>query len=301
MDSSTFVKGLVQTLDRREVINAINTVYTETDEFTLPIIESIMEDASIADVIERTPTMTQLGAAIKREVRYDGLLSLFKLSLEGVKSQLDVIKALAKTNIGTKVAVETVTFNQATMLQYVEYMGFYTRYLRRALLVALGEINASKGSVTRSSWTKGDMEWLNVTRADFAQLSRVVLIKDSEFTRLLKSIPDIEISEAASDAARAVVSGRLDPLRLRNMKAAINPLFSLGKVFAEFQVFVYRLAKEEKQALELRLQEIKELEAGGKANPKMQRYIQQTEERIAKYSYQIEKFEDDANFDRDAA
>ncbi|MNC28989.1 hypothetical protein D3C75_772210 [compost metagenome] len=73
---------------------------------------------------------------------------------------------------------------------------------------------------------------------------------------------------------------------------------SLGKALAEWQVNRYRPGKEDLAALQMRLQEMRELQASGKASPAVQKAIGRLEERIGKLDAKLNEIEEEARDER---
>lgn len=173
---------------------------------------------------------------------------------------------------------------------------FFVRYSRMLLLRLVGEEQRTRrfANATPPDWSRGQKETLAERRDDFLIVLKELHQHQRDFDKVLKNVSDAVISpDTYQLAEKSQSEDKLAPFRTRNFSVSNNPFFLFGKWLSEVQVKLFWSAKEERQALQLRLQELRELEEDGKASPKLQQHIRYTESRIEELNYRIQKVYDE--------
>jgi hypothetical protein len=302
-----YTKRLPAVFERREVLSVLYQVREGLQGGGLENVRLI------ASVLNYRPFASDYGNAIAkafdRHVRYDGSpVQLILESLEHLEGHLNTAEKEIKRKFGMQITNRTVTFDRAALLRFVEAAEFYADYSFKLLHFLLYSENAAKGNAAPNGFSKGQVSWLQENQADYIRLYRVMSLTVNEFQKVLSGISSAEVSEDTYDVAvKSLGRAGTDPAELFGAvglehSATIrlrNPIYALGRVAAERQVKKHKERKETLEALQLRLQEWRELNDTGKASPRLQKLIDHTEKRIEKLDYQILKFEEENAYSDD--
>jgi hypothetical protein len=162
------------------------------------------------------------------------------------------------------------------------------------------------GKATPQRWSKAELKWIDDGMKPSVDLFVIMMTPVPEFKSILKQVSNAEIDESTLEVAQASLGvNKIDPFRIeRKFSATIlgtninSPFLSLGKAMAEYQAKRYKVAKEEHQALQLRLLEYRALVGDdGELSPKHQTLIEHTESRIERLDYHLAKIEENNRYD----
>jgi hypothetical protein len=127
-----------------------------------------------------------------------------------------------------------------------------------------------------------------VAMPNFLAVMKNYAIDTAVFRKKLAKVPDIILVDGSPIGS---VVGEIDPFSLgivNNFRG--NPIYHIGKMFAERQADRHKLAQEKKSSLELRLLHLKMLNEGN-TSPSLEKEIRYITERIEDLEYNIAKAE----------
>lgn len=297
MNLLQYVQRLAPVYGRREVVAALTQLQEELEDHTLPITQELRE--LLAQKTFQSPTLLKFEQALRKRVAFkDNCLGLLIESLETLNNNLPLIEQEIKRAFSFQFATSNLTYNRANLLRYLEAATFYVRYFRKLLLRVLAEEALLHGPATPLRWPKAERLYLEEHQANFIGLYPAMSLSDRDLKQALKEISTAEIQEETFDIAVQSLGGRkIDPIGVVKFSPTSNLFFTFGKMLAEWKVKRYQASKEEHQALQLRLQELRELMQEGHTNPKLQKLVTYTEQRIEQLDYEIKKIEDENRWD----
>lgn len=293
-----YVRALNPVTERREVMSALAQLEEELNNYTLPIVKEVQE--VFAGKSLKSPFVGQLTRELSKRIRFQGNpIDMVAGSLEQLQLNLRFLEAEAKRLFSVQFTRDNLTYKRMSFLRYVEAAHFYNQYTRKLLLRVVAEEALAVGSATPMSWAKAEKAWLDEGLVEYALLYPAIARKEADLKAALSSASDAVVDETTIDTAeRSIGYAGLDPLNLRNFSPTKrNPFFSMGKALAEYKVKRYQNAKEEFYALQMRIQELREIQAEGRTDPKLQKLIQHTEQRIEQLDYKIAKIEEANRWD----
>lgn len=288
----SFLESLTGNFGRKDVLAEVSRLQDELRDHTLPLTEDLQNgfvDHGLSSQYHR-----EINAALRRHVKFHGeAVTLIHESLKRIDSNLEVIEKEAKRRFPTRTA--KLSYDTANLLQYLQAVGFYLRYYRKMMIRLIAEEGKRHGA-TKNQWARAEIEWLDEGLMAFARLYPAMAVDSSELTQAIKQLSNADLEAAIQPQAignEALTSRQTNLLQVGFLAPRFNPIFFLGKMRAEAQVKRYQSAQEEAQALQLRLQEMRELKEEGKASPKLQQHIQYTERRIEDLDYRIKKMQEE--------
>lgn len=216
---------------------------------------------------------------------------------KGLKQAVDNLTAvedLIRKTYNEDVASAGLTYQKAQLLQFVEFAGFASKYARKFLvLVYVLESSQFKdsGSSVSESITAAEMKWLEQNFISFCTAMNVVSTGDAKLRKAITDIPDIMVTkDNAGTLGSTVGEAKLDPLQMRLIPLALNPIYHVRMAVAEWQANRYKAAHEEVKLLQLRKLNLERLSAG-KADAKLQQEINYLERRISGLNFKIAEME----------
>jgi hypothetical protein len=112
---------------------------------------------------------------------------------------------------------------------------------------------------------------------------------------VFEGIPDITVEvDNIDNVASATGLKNLDPLKIGAYGLVLNPIYHLRMVYAEWQVARFDAAKEERKLLDYQILDMKNA-LEGKSDPKLERALEYSQDRMSKLNYKIEKMSVEAN------
>jgi len=297
MNVIDYVRRLSPTYERKEVMGVLKQLREELRDYTLPVAKDAQE--AFMDHTFKSAYSRELTQALRKRVMFQGSpIDLLTISLERLDGNLDILEKEVKRLFSFQFSTANITYNRVALLRYIESALFYTKYFRKLLLRLVAEEAIALGSAAPLRWAKAERMWLDDNLKVFVELYPAIGKDSKDLLKTFQQTSSAEVDEETFETAQKALGTKLDPMKLHGLSATrFNPIFSIGKALAELKVKRYQAAKEEHQALQLRLQELREIQDGGNTSPKLQNLIHHTENRIEQLDYNISKIEEENQLD----
>lgn len=303
MELLNYVRSLVPMVERKEVLLSIDTLRNEVTQYTLPMSQDMT--TTLKDHKYASKIANDLHRELGAHVRFSGksAIDVTHGVLAKLPEFLGIIEEKVKRAFSAQFTTTSLTFERANLLQLIDMITFYVKYHRRLLLELLAQETKTIGKATASQWPKGYHVFLKESMTPYSALTAVFMVTSTAFKQQLSNLSNAEISEGTVELARKSLGVlKTDPFGLErnyytHTRTWINPIFSWKKYRAEMEAKRFHASREEKSALELRLQEYRELQEDKGANPKLQKLITHTESRIETLHYEITKTEEENRYD----
>jgi len=289
----SYLRTLAPVYERRDLLAALNQIQEEHSTTVTPVVQNLRE--AFANYQFKSALAKGFASALGKYVNY-GRTSPVELvldSLDQLQLNYPFLEREVRRLFSIQFTTAQISYDRVNLLRYIEQVAFYVRYARKLLLCIVGDEAALIGG-TKSDWSRAEKEWLLENMQNFCGSLDAINKPEAQLKQVLSGVSTAEVDEETAElAARTLGAKGTDPMRLQQFSPQRNPLLAMGKWMAEGQVKRYKAAKDELKALQLRLQELRELQASGKAKPSLQKFIQQTEERIQDMDRRCEQFEQD--------
>lgn len=275
-------------------MNAVDQLKMEYDDTVAPFIDEVRE--AFAGVQMKSMLMKRMDTVHRRYVSFQGnSLGLILNNLSNIRSSFDIIEKDVKTAFSVQFTNNNMSFERANVLKFIEALAFYIRYARKFMLFAIAQESLAVGKATAPKWSPAESEWIDTNMDQFAGLYVTMSLPPAEFKSRIQKASNATVDPQTFQLAQqSLGSQKTDPLEMDGFSPRQNIFLMAGKFLAEMQVNRYHEAKEEFYGLQLRLQELKDLNAGEPSNPVIQKQIQAYEKRISEYEYEMRKIEEKA-------
>lgn len=288
-----FVTSMLPKIERSQLREDIAQLREELNTTTLPALASLAKQYKGWSF--KAAESKEFAKAFDRGVKskYRGnYVEVTHEIFHKASDNLDVIADLIDKSMSNAVLKEGMTYRKASIIQYLEVFGFAQRYARKLMLFTCACESAylGTGKSAKEQFVPGDLKWLKSNQDNFIQVMGI-LAGDAKQTRsTFEEIPDdIVLSPDKHDIVATTVGlSKLDPFNFGFIPVRFNPFYYARMLIVEWQVKRYQAAVEERQAIELRLLQLKAAQEG-KKDAGLDNQIEIVEGRLQKLNGWIEE------------
>lgn len=190
---------------------------------------------------------------------------------------------------------EGLTAKKAILLRAAEHVSFISRFSIDLLnLIYVNESTAVNADLQESmNLTPIQIQNVNKNIAVYATLLSEYAQKPEDFQKCFLKIPDVVISSKGAQAISGVYNERdIDPFASSYVSGFMgSPIYHVRLMVAEWQANRYRVNKDKKKVLELRLLHLKLLQEK-KNDPKLEQEINYVQSRVDKINAYLREVEE---------
>lgn len=291
-----FLASLLPTFSKDRIIEDCNVTRGEITEFTMPAYALAAPEFKSRKF--SSEHMSPFLGSFERNLHGKGnFISIIEAGFKPMLANLDEVKKLIEAIYNDDVASGGTTYLKANLLQFVELVGFVSKYARKLLIytfVAETEQMEGSGTVFTDSIQPGEIEWLTQNVQNFGSAFNIVTTPPDQLKKLVSGIPDIVVKQEAAEAMASTIGERkLDPLNMRLIPVWLNPIYHVRMFVAQWQTERYHEAKAELQVIQLHKLHLEKLKEG-KPDAALKQQIEYAENRIHKLSGKIHDMESEA-------
>lgn len=297
MSVGRFIKSLLPSFEKSRIQEDIKTIKEELGEASLSPYKAAsehFEDHKFTS--EDNLSFDQLfnrEVNVDRNIKGDNYVTTIYQASQRAMSTLYIVEKAIEDAFAKDVTAEGLTFARANLIRYVEVLYFFSRYSRRLLLWTYNNERLSHGKENIEPFSPAEYEWMTQNQRNFMQCVGVVSHSERKMKGLFVNIPDmVVIPDEEANVEQTIGKVKLDPLKMNFINPVLNPIYHIRMHYTDFMVARYKLAQEEKRALEYRLLSLKELNQG-RSDPKLDQQIEYTENRVRKLNRKLSKMEED--------
>lgn len=291
-----FLGSLIPSLKKNDLNEDIRVTRMELSEKVIPLFDnaSTYFNTNSFSSKEVQALDSDFMNQIKMGSSSKNMVSAISKLLPKVLVNLEFLDSQVESLISGNVQTANITYKKASLLRGISYIGFVSVYALELLSYIYANEVASVGGSDYSEIDipKKKLEKIKTNITNFAKILKVYSMDDKKFAESFGAIPDVQLDKNFKDAYSALKEKELDPLDVVLTKNFTgSPIYSFRLIWAEWQANRYKLNKERKKYLELRLMQLKALKDGG-SDPALDKQISHMEERIQKLDYELHKQEE---------
>lgn len=223
-----------------------------------------------------------------------GLLEGVEKALKQTLVNLDEVEKLIEQVYNEDVAGAGLSYLKANLLQFTEWASFTSRYSRKLLIYILILESAEfpeSGSNISEAMEPAEIEEIKANFIHFCTALNVVAQPHAKLQAALANIPDIAITKENVNTLKATMgSDKIDPFAVGLIPIWLNPIYHIRMEVAAWQADRYAATKEEKKLVELRVLNLKRVQAN-KPDAATQKEIAYSESRLSKLNYKLQQAE----------
>ena len=297
MNIINFIRGLLPRFDKSRVMEELRVTISELEQTVIP------SYSAAADYFKQNKLKSknnlERSTLFYRNCDVSGgkqatFIGDIARRLEFIKANAEyVLESLEKT-LEHDVLSGALNAQKALLIRAASDISFVSRYSLDLLTVVYSmEATERNQDVVDSVGVLPN----EVTRVDqrliqFARILSDYGIPLAKFEKLIGSVPEVIINDSTIDSLKGLYQGKqIDPMSnvgVSNFQG--SPILWIKMNIAEWQAHRYKVNKEKKKGLELRLLHLKELQKG-QNNPRLEKEIEYIQERVDKMSYEMNEME----------
>lgn len=295
MNVFQFVRSMLPSFKRNDVSERIRLIRGDLVNETIPPYETTVADYKSINFT--APPVVAFEKEFSKYVSTEYRGKWFEVVLQVLKNlqnNFDFIESLVQDNYANDIVVEGLTYKRAQILQYIALAGFVSDYSRQVLLYLLVcEANLKARALPDGKERPlPEIKWLLENRTAYFRALNAMSLREKELAAVLDDIPDIVVTEDSAElVAETVGRHKVDPMNFNIIPIGKNPFHFIGIRWANWQVAKYQRAKEEKRALEFRLEQLR-CQRNGTEDPRLEKSIAYYEEEVNRLAVRLAKMEE---------
>ena len=293
-----FCSSLLSTNDKEKIIEDIRITSGEIKEHTAPAYESAI--TFLKGWKFKSEQISTLNDTFNRMVdtqRGENCVVTIEKSFKDILENLTHVEKMIDKTYSSEVAIGGLTYQKAALLQYVEMVGFVSKFARKFLIyvyICETAMYEDSGTVITDSLSPVEIDWLNNNFVSFCTAFNIAAGNPAHVEKQLANIPDIEVTKENYETLPETMGmAKIDPFQMGLIPTWLNPVYHIGIRVAEWQADRYKVAKEEVRLLQLRKLNMENLIAK-KPDAHIQKEIAYMETRIQDMNFKIAKMEQSA-------
>lgn len=293
MKITAFVDKIASGFSRNGTVTIYTSIIKEMGDTTIPMLEQFVayaeSEPKAQKVLDRfgKDFLSRLGQG--KGKFYDRLLAALRANVSQAGDVEDLIGKLIPKDADAL----ALDGRAANLVQYVEILGFTNKYIRQLLLSFSADIANVVGKAKfNSGLAPSQVKALGENMSTFVVAMQTLELAAPGVERAIKNIPEFSVANTDIDAMVATHGqAKMDPLRTSGFFSANwNPICAIRMLITDRLVANYNAAKEERQALEYRIQSLID-SRDGTENPRLEKAIEYHNGQLKKLNYEIEKIE----------
>lgn len=298
METIDFVNLLPLTVDRSQVVGQLRSQVGNLTENVVPSYKA-SQDVFGADYRWKSQVGRSVEAQFVRQRMSHNRTNWVADVLVAMENAGELLPGFADDLSRIKSPVisrDGIDLRTANILQMAEMNKFALRYAQKLLLWVYASEGAATSATVKDGLSRADTQWLTNNLEGFIAIINLYCRPAAEIKKKITSVATVPVAGIDFETASAVDYTKVDPLRMgfigTDLLAAMvsDISYRLGKMWAEWSVANHTEQKELKNALELRLIELK-MAQSGTTDAVLTKRIRYTEDRLGKLSYQIAQYE----------
>jgi hypothetical protein len=287
------VASFVRTLGKEDVSEDIRITREEISQKLIPLYSEanlFFKTHKFKDERVINLSNTFMGI-VNRDDKYKNMIDAISNGLPKVLANIDQLSTMLLDSMESKSVTDSLTYRKAVLLHGIDLASFCSMYLFKLLTyVYIYEDDSSEEGYRDLTLAPPVLKAIVGNIGNFARVFKVLSEKSEKFYADLKNLKDLPLDKKTLDTAEAFYDN--DPLADIQLTAGFqgSPIYHYRLMIAEWQANRYKLHKETKQYLELKLANLK-MKDSKSPDPKIEREIEYLASRIEKLDYALAKQE----------
>lgn len=290
---SDYLGSLSELLTRRDLEEDANQTL---DILRTKVIPQYEQAASVFKGDFKSESAININKALSEFVKYRGgnFITALNKILPTLQGKVEKVKAVAELSKENDIANNAMSVVEYNVIRLLETAAFIADFSPKVLnLVITAESNKLAGKeIEIEGLTPAFVDEVKTKLATLGTALSLFDITEKHLEDTLKALPDLTIGKDDIDSVMQTVGRtKVDPFETRFIPPALNPFYHFGRYVAEYQVERYERTKDEAKMLEFKLLNYKNLQSG-KPDPKIEKAIELTQERLDKSNYKLAKMKE---------
>lgn len=260
-----FFNSLKPSFSKKTLTENLQSISEELNSYTIPIYENAKTDFHLFKFKSKeVNSLTKRFDLLVKRKKGD-MISTIYFALVNISDITNKLIRVIDKDFEANVTNYGLTFSKAQKIQLVEAIDYTTRYSRKLLnyILEAETVNLDDGNALNKRLTPQQIQNVISFFPNYCRLINGFMISPAEILTLFAKIPNILITPESIETQTAM-NGKvaLDPLSFNLIAAWLNPIYHIGLKLAEYQSRRFEEAKEERDMLNLKLLNLKNLNTG---------------------------------------
>lgn len=294
-----YIRSLLPDMEKKKIVQNLQSIKEELVDTTIPPLENAVKAYYSrrfnSDIVREFNS--EFIKNVKSRGAKDNHLTIILRALRNASKVIEDLVLVFSKHDGDKVYRDGMTLLTANQLQYSEVATFAAGYTRRWMLFIYSIEIDVKGSDTdfkNSGEYEREKEYLDANKQNFFSAIKILSKTHSEVDKSFSEIPEIAVGpESPIDPSLVSGNSKVDPLQFGILPKPINFIYHFRMAMVNWELKNHSLMVEEKKQLELKLLMLNQLKDETN-DPKLEKQIEISENRIEKLRYEIERMEEAA-------
>lgn len=300
MDLSSVFSSLTNTFKSDDITDNLIETRNRIREGSMEVVNQCIKDTASVDFSKNrdyVSTLTTIRRHYKKANDKMTLFQCFAMVLDQADNHLNEAIGLVDKYFTKTVDKSSLTHPRVQLLSLGETIDFVADFIPKYCHFVIAKQNElAGGEKVEKVLSRGKIKWINENTMDFYKaLSSLSLLNLNELEKILKSIPDVVVTESG-DENKMFDKNKLDPTMMgsRFFSARFNPFYywRMWRVDAAHEK--YKMAKEEVESIKIELEAMNSQIQNGQVDAYTERQRELAIERMNKLEYQIAKHEEKA-------
>lgn len=294
MQIDTYIKGLLPTIAREDILAKIADISRSIDDDTLPPLMAAKRSLSKHVFID--PFLKQTETKLKKALNssYKGnFIDIVARVMGSQKKTLDVVASVISKHEGRTIARSAITYQTLQAMKIMDTVDFLNKYTRTLLIYTLAvETSAMRTGHTDLRLSKAQLRSLKEKIDVYISALSKLSFTDAVLKGNFESIPSIEVDEVnMKEQLNMMGRSTLDPGGVFSDGLVFQTVYPIRRMLADWQENSRQAAIEERKLLEYQIMDLKAAVAG-ENDPKVQRHLEYSEQRMRDLNQKIQKMEE---------
>lgn len=307
MSILTYIRNLLPSFKKDRVIEDARIIRSELETVSIPSYkeaEKVFTKYTFSSK-EMQDYINIFNRNLKSSTAFgnkDNIVVSIRKGLEALLQNLETVEGKLEKHLEDDVIAEGITCLKANLIQCLEGISFVSKYSYKFLnFIYVAETAAIDGNSQQAiseCFSPAEIDYIEKSFVPFCIALGALTGTKAEFEKTIDRIPDIAITSSNSDAvAHTIDKSKLSPFDMNgliqgsNQSVFGNPIYHFGLMVAEYQANRYKVSKETKKVLELRLLNL-EMVKQKSPDAKLQKEIEYIQSRVQGLDYKIKKMEE---------
>lgn len=297
MSVISFVQGLLPNFDRSRILEDIGQQREYIEDTLLP---NLRNTAKVTGNHLKSPYGLQFSGTVAYALpgyKSRGTFNALAEYLAKINATIVLLEGLVPDMFNPDVTKETLSYQKAAVLKYLDSSRFIATYTSNALSAVLtaeaaATLQRDSEAVLAEQFTKYEQDYLTAYQQRFTDTLRALDHAPRDVVRAIEQIPDVTVDPGKEKILNQTVGlNKLDPLKLGFVPSEMNPIYTLQRFYVEFKHNLYKVGVEEARVLELKIQDLK-CALDGREDVRLQKGLDYTKGRLDKLNAQLKDYEE---------
>lgn len=268
MTIASFISNLASSFGKKDVREKLRIITSKINEVVIPTFETTVEEGVYKQHVSSYGK--SFDAAFRQFLPSNmrGHPQAYPLVMRSACDNsvklLDLIADYIGDQLGESVHVEGLTYQKASVLRLIEFADFFADYsIRHMACLVASETNITAfQKPDGKAFTNSESEYLRIHLMAYFRVLELFANDPKKAMATVGKIPEVLLSGTEEKEVPALAGASADPLHL-NLIPGVSSIFHwIGIRLVDWEIERYERAKKEKRDVEMRLEALRQKNAG---------------------------------------